>query len=65
MARADEVASGGTQYDYGVTSGTLILKGGAEDILLRRRRLHATVYGSEVVSSGGVGTQPRSSGGGQ
>ncbi len=54
LARADEVASGGAQYDYGVTSGTLILKGGAEDILSGGVDYYATVYGSEVVSSGGM-----------
>ena len=53
LARSDEVALGGTQYDHGVTSGTLILKGGAEDVLSGGVDYYATVYGSEVVSAVG------------
>ena len=53
MARFDTVASGGTQYDYGVTSDTTISKGGTEDVFSGGAADISQIYGSEVVSSGG------------
>ena len=53
VAYYDEVASGGTQYDYGITSGTAIVKGGAEDVYSGGVADYSKVYGVELVSSGG------------
>ena len=54
VASHDTLASGGAQYDYGVTSDTTILKGGAANIASGGCDYNAQIDGSEVVSSGGA-----------
>jgi autotransporter passenger strand-loop-strand repeat protein len=50
----DTVSSGGAQDDYGVTSGTTILKGGSETVLRGGSEDYARVCGAECISSGGM-----------